>query len=73
MLPTIGDVLGADWRLPGRSLLRPRSRPEAVVAAQFGRDIAMPLPFFEVLRDRAAARLAAAAPQPAPASRASPR
>jgi hypothetical protein len=62
VVPTIGAVLGADWRLPGHSLLRPRSRRDAVVAAQFGRDVRMPLPYFEALRTRAAARLAAARP-----------
>ncbi|MBN1528596.1 MAG: sulfatase-like hydrolase/transferase [Thermoleophilaceae bacterium] len=62
VLPTVGDHLGANWRLPGQSLRTPRSRRETVVSAQFGPPVRMPPAFYERLRRKAAERLAQAEP-----------
>jgi hypothetical protein len=54
ILPTIGDYLGADWKLEGRSLRRPWSADDVVVSAQFGPTVRVPLELYIALRDRAA-------------------
>jgi hypothetical protein len=56
IVPTIGDVLGADWG--GRSLLgRPRA-PVVAVSPQFGsKTVRAPLETFQGLRDAAAERV----------------
>ena len=66
ILPTIGEEIGARWRLPGHALQHPVSRPETAVSAQFGTTVKMPLPYYEVLRDRASALFARTAAEPPP-------
>ncbi len=59
LLPTVGDYLKADWKLPGHSLRDPVGRKEVDVWVRFGPRVRMPLEFFEELRRQAVSRLRA--------------
>ena len=58
IVPTIGDYLGADWKLAGQSLRRqPRDRKSIRVWSGWGPVVQMPTELYEALRDREADRL----------------
>ncbi len=59
LVPTVGDYLNADWKLPGHSLRDPVGHKDVDVWVRFGPRVKMPLAFFTELRRQAVTRLRA--------------